>query len=633
MRRRQVSSLLLSCGVAGAVAALALSVPRQDLVAATAAPAMPAVVWQASEAVAARYAKREHAIPMRDGVRLHTAVYTPRSCVEGGAPILLTRTPYGVGPYGPEAFPRELGPSARFVEAGFIVAYQDVRGRYLSEGLWEEVRPHVPAAQLARGEATESTDAYDTIDWLLRHVSCHNGRVGMWGISYPGFYASAGMIEAHPALRAVSPQGPVTDYFLDDDSFHNGAFLLAHNFSFYVNFFPRGPEPRRPALESGFDFGTSDHYAFYLGLGSLTEGSRRFGLLANPYWMMNLEHTTYDAFWKARGIWRHFREIAPAVLTVGGWYDAENMHGALRTHAALREQSPATISHLVMGPWTHGGWARGRGDRVGALALGEPTAQYYRERIEYPFLARHLLGADAAPPLPLVSVFDTGRHIWHELEAWPAPGTREVAFFLAGGRRLATEPPAASGHYSYVSDPATPVPVVERPAAGMPDDYMARDQRFATSRDDVLVYVSEPLYDDLTVLGPVTVDFQVATSGTDSDFVVKLVDVHPGGADALQQLVRGEPFRGKFRESLERPVPFVPGRATRLTFALGDAAHTFRRGHRVMVHVQGSWFPLVDRNPQTFTHIPDAAPEQFVKATHTVFHGGATPSRISLRAR
>jgi len=619
-------------GVASALVAIALV--AVGLVGAGQAPR--AAQGRAAD-VRARFAKSEHAVPMRDGVRLHTAVYAPRTCVSGGAPILLTRTPYGVRPYGPDQYPQTLGPSARFADAGFIVVYQDVRGRHMSEGVWEEVRPHVPVAQLPSDQATESTDTYDTIAWLLREVACHNGRVGMWGISYPGFYASSGMVEGHPALRAVSPQGPVTDYFLNDDSFHFGAFLLAHNFSFYVDFFPRGPKPRRPQRDGGFEFGTDDHYAFYLRQGSLAEMSRRHGLTANPYWMMNLEHTTLDAFWKARGIWRHFRDVTPAVLAVGGWFDAENLHGALRTYDALRTQSPHTTAHLVMGPWTHGAWARGAGDRVGALAFDTETARYYRDRIEFPFFAHHLF--DAAPSdaeaLAPVTVFDTGRHAWLELDAWPAAGTRTVTFHLAPERALTAARPAQAGHHSYVSDPASPVPVVEGPDEGMPRDYMARDQRFAAARGDVLVYASAPLTEDLTVLGPIGVDLQVATTGTDSDFVVKVIDVHPGkdGAPGLQQLVRGEPFRGKFRESLERPVPFVPGKPTRIAFSLGDAAHTFRRGHRVMLHVQGSWFPLVDRNPQTFTHIPEASPGQFVKATHTIFHGGDTPSRLTLQVR
>lgn len=571
-----------------------------------------------------RYVKHEHMVPMRDGTRLHTTVYVPRTCVDAGAPIMLTRTPYGVAPYGADAYRNNLGPSNRFEEAGFIFVYQDVRGRFLSEGIWEEVRPHVPAAQLQPGQATESSDAYDTIEWLLQHVPCHNGRVGMWGISYPGFYASSGMVEAHPALRAVSPQGPVTDYFLNDDSFHNGAFLLAHNFGFYVNFFPRGPTPAPPRSDRAtFDFGTDDHYAFYLGLGPLGAASRRHGLDANPYWMANLEHTTYDAYWKARGIWRHFHDIAPAVLTVGGWYDAENLHGALRTYAALRDTSPTTEAVLVMGPWTHGDWSHGPGDRVGALEFGSATAAYYRDEIEFPFFARHLTGA-SGDPLPAVSVFDTGRHVWHELPDWPATNMHDVTFHLAPGGALTRTPPAGAGRDTYVSDPLSPVPLVVRPDDGMPGDYMARDQRFAAARDDVRVYVSEPLEDDMTVLGAVRVDLQVATSGTDSDFVVKLIDVHPDEPRPLQQLVRGEPFRGRFRESLERPVPFEPDVPTRLAFTLGEVAHTFRRGHRVMLHVQGSWFPLVDLNPQTFTHIPDATPEQFVKATHTIYHGAST---------
>ncbi len=578
----------------------------------------------------ATHAKSEHMVPMRDGVRLHTAVYAPRTCPPGGAPILLQRTPYSVAPYGADAYPATLGPSPRFQHEGFIVAYQDVRGRYLSEGVWEEVRPHNPAK--GGTDTDESSDAYDTIDWLVTHVPCNNGRVGMWGISYPGFYALAALIDAHPALKAVSPQGPVTDYYLNDDSYHNGAFMLAHNFSFYVDFPPRGPRPSLPQAGRDFEYGTRDGYRFYLAAGSLMEMSRKYGLIDNPYWMMNLEHTTYDDFWKARSIWRHFRNVTPAVLVVGGWFDAEDLAGPLRAFRTLREQSPATTSHLVMGPWTHGGWSRGEGGQVGQVRFAQPTATHYRERIEYPFFARHLKGA-AVPPVPGVSAFETGSNRWLTSESWPPAGEPRRYYLAPGGTLGTTAPTGDEGHDEYVSDPANPVPAVEGPAIGMPRDYMASDQRFAAARQDVLVYRSAVLTEDVTVRGPIGVSLHVSTSGTDADFVVKVIDEYGAGHPqaGMQQLVRGEPFRGKFRKSLEAPVPFEPNVPDEIRFDLPDVAHTFRRGHRIVVHVQSSWLPIFDRNPQTFTDIPTAKPEQFVKATQRVYRSATRPSHITVR--
>lgn len=624
---RSAPSVALALCVATACAGLGTQ--------ATPHPQLPATAATANaRSVRATYSKREHAVPMRDGVRLHTAVYAPRECAPGGHPIMLQRTPYGVAPYGKDAYRRSLGPSRLFQDDGFIFVYQDVRGRYMSEGIWEEVRPHVPASMRSAGETNESTDTWDTVDWLLRHVPCHNGRVGIWGISYPGFYASSSMIEAHPAVRAVSPQGPVTDYYLNDDSFHNGAFLLAHNFGFYVDFPPRGPEPSLPRATRRFAYGTSDSYAFYLGLGSLRDASLKHRLTGNPYWMMNLQHTTYDAFWQARSLWRHFRNVGPAVLTVGGWYDAENLWGALRTYGALRDQSPGTTSHLVMGPWTHGSWAGGPGTRVGRLDFGQDTATFYREQIEFPFFAERLKDRQR-PPIAGASIFETGSNRWRSFTTWPPRDVAARRFYLAADGTLTTTAPDEPGEDAFESDPARPVPLVGGTFVdGMPADYMAADQRFAAGRDDVLVYVSAPLDTDLTVLGAVDVDLHVSTSGTDADVVVKLIDVHPDhaspGMAGFQQMVRGEPFRGKFRESFERPVPFVPNEPARIAFTLGEVAHTFRRGHRVMLHVQGSWFPLIDRNPQTFTHIPDAGPEQFVKATHRVYRGGSRASSVVL---
>ncbi|MCM2254084.1 MAG: CocE/NonD family hydrolase [Vicinamibacteria bacterium] len=593
------------------------------------------------------YTKYEHRVAMRDGTRLFTSLYVPKTC-DAPHPILLNRTPYSVGPYGVDQYRESLGPSEPFARAGFVVVYQDVRGRYMSEGTWTEVRPHV-ATRASPQDTDESTDTWDTIDWLVEHVPCNNGRVGMWGISYPGFYVSAGMIDAHPALKAVSPQAPVTDYYLGDDSFHNGAFMLAANFGFYTFFKPRPDEPRPPQDSLRFDYGTPSGYEFFLAMGPLWSGAEKHGLLDNVYYRNNLEHTSYDLFWRARSIWRHFRNLPPAVLAVGGWFDAEDLMGPLRTYRTIRAQSPAVANHLVMGPWTHGSWSRSEGNRVGNLDFGQPTAVWYREQVEWPFFKAHLVDAKPAP-VAKATMFETGTNRWRQFDAWPPAAAEARSFYLREGGRLSPEAPGpAEAFDEYVSDPSRPVPYVGHVQIGMQGDYMTEDQRFAATRPDVLVYQTEVLDEDLTVLGPIGVTLHVSTSGTDSDFVVKVIDVYPGdlptpewkGKDeprpanyvrlgGYQQLVRGEPFRGKFRRSFEQPEPFTPGQPDLIRFDLPDVAHTFRRGHRLMVQVQSSWFPLVDRNPQTFGDIPRAKPEDFRPATQRVFRSAARPSSITV---
>jgi putative CocE/NonD family hydrolase len=589
------------------------------------------------------YTKYEHMIPMRDGVKLFTSVYVPKEC-SSPKPIIMQRTPYSVAPYGIDNYRTTVGPSDHFLKAGIIAVYQDVRGRYLSEGQWVEVRPHNP--RKAGTAIDESSDTWDTIDWLVKHVPCNNGRVGMWGISYPGFYVSAGMIDAHPALKAVSPQAPVTDYFLGDDSFHNGAFMLAANFGFYTSFRPQ-PVPTRPMPSAPFDYGTPNGYEFYLKMGPLLAGAAQYGVAENPYYRINLDHTSYDAFWQARSIWKHFTGIAPAVLTVGGWFDAEDLAGPLKTYRTLRTESPQTRNHLVMGPWTHGSWARGDGRTVGNLDFGQEVSTWYREHVEYPFFMRHLTDGDT-PALPAATMFETGTNRWRRFDVWPPQGVPQTLYFGAAGALAAVAPKEADAFDQYVSDPNRPVPYVGHVQMGMQRDYMTEDQRFAATRPDVLVYQTPPLDEDLTVFGPIGVDLHVSTSGTDADFVVKVIDVFPSDyptpewkgpqpepanrvrMGGYQQLVRGEPFRGKFRKSFETPTPFVPNQPDRIRFELPDVAHTFRRGHRVMVQVQSSWFPLTDRNPQTFIDIPKARPEDFVTATQRVYRSAARPSSITL---
>lgn len=594
--------------------------------------------------VRAAYTKYEHMIPMRDGVKLFTSVYVPKTCATP-QPMIMQRTPYSVAPYGIDVYRTTIGPSDHFLKEGVIGVYQDVRGRYLSGGEWVEVRPHNP--KKGPKDIDESSDTWDTIDWLVTHVPCNNGRVGMWGISYPGFYVSAGMIDAHPALKAASPQAPVTDYFMGDDSFHNGAFMLAANFGFYTNF-PVRRAPERPQARPPFDYGTPSGYDFYLRMGPLYPGAARLGLAENPYYRSNLDHTSYDDYWKARAIWRHFKDIAPAVLTVGGWFDAEDINGPLLTHKTLTADSAATKHHLVMGPWTHGSWARGDGRVVGNLDFGADVSAWYREHVEFPFFMQYLKDK-AIAPLAVATMFETGTNRWRTFAAWPPASTAQTMYLQASGGLSATAPAEAEAFDQYLSDPNKPVPYVGHVQMGMQRDYMTEDQRFAATRTDVLVYQTPVLDDDLTVLGPIGVDLHVSTSGTDSDFVVKVIDVFPSDyptpdwkgpqpepanrvrMGGYQQLVRGEPFRGKFRQSFEKPVPFVPNQPDRIRFDLPDVAHTFRRGHRLMVQIQSSWFPLTDRNPQVFGDIPKTRPEDFQIATQRVYRSTARPSAITLR--
>jgi len=474
-------------------------------------------------------------------------------------------------------------------------------------------------------------------------VPCNNGRVGMWGISYPGFYVSAGMIDAHPALKAASPQAPVTDYFMGDDSFHNGAFMLAANFGFYTSFRPQ-PVPTRPMPPAPFDYGSPNGYEFYLKMGPLLAGAAQYGVAENPYYRINLDHTSYDAFWQARSIWKHFKGITPAVLTVGGWFDAEDLAGPLKTYRTLRAESPQTRHHLVMGPWTHGSWARGDGRVVGNLDFGQEASAWYREHVEFPFFMRHLTDADG-PVIPSATMFETGTDRWRRFDAWPPKSTVERTLHLHRGGGLSFEATAADdGAFDeYVSDPDKPVPFTLEVTTDYPRSYPVHDQRFAAARPDVLVYETGPLESDVTFAGPMEVTLNVSTTGTDSDWVVKLVDVygpdHPepqpnpahlemGG---YQQLVRGDVFRGKFRRSFEKPEPFTPGKAETIRFTMPDVLHTFRTGHRIMVQVQSTWFPLVDRNPQTFVNIPTATAADYRKATQRVHLGAKQGTSIAVR--
>lgn len=597
--------------------------------------------------VKAHYTKYEYRIPMRDGKKLFTSVYIPKDTSQS-YPILIDRTPYSVSPYGEDLYKKQIGPSDEFEKAGYIIVYQDVRGRYMSEGDFVEMRPHIDIKKSPK-DVDDSSDMYDTIEFLLKHVPDNNGKVGIWGISYPGFYTSASIIDSHPALKAASPQAPMTDLFFTDDAYHGGAFMLAANFGFYASFKPMAEPAPPPKTPVPFDFGTPDGYTFYLQAGSISALNKRYLKDANPLFTDQMAHTTYDEYWNARDLSRHMKNVKCAVMTVGGWFDAEDLSGPFKTFHAIDKFNPGTANSLVVGPWVHGGWARTEGDLLGDVHFGAKTAEFFRAKIQFPFFEYYLKGKGS--PLPKAWVFETGTNVWRQYDAWPPSQAATKTLYLHAGGKLSFEPPAESeGSDEYVSDPAHPVPFINYIATAVPQRYMTDDQRFAARRPDVLSYETDPLEEDITIAGPVSPKLKISSTGTDSDFVVKLIDVYPGDypdnetvdpskrvtgpppvrMGGYQQLLRGEPMRAKFRKSWEKPSPLEPGRVTDLDFTMPDVDHTFRKGHRIMVQIQSSWFPLVDRNPQTFTDIPNARPEDFKPATEQVFHKKGAASGVEV---
>lgn len=586
----------------------------------------------------ADYTKTEAMIPMRDGVKLYTAIYAPKDASQTW-PILLTRTPYGSGPYG-TAMPARMGPTEEFSRRGYVFVVQDVRGRYMSEGTHIFSPPHNPSKK--GSDHDESSDTYDTVEWLLKNVPNHNGKVGVWGISQPGFYATNSLLSGHPAIKAVSPQAPVTDRFKGDDDHHNGAFFLAQRWNFLNGFGAPRPKPAE-RTEPTFRAPISDLYSFFLNLGSLANGEKYFQK-KNQFWTQIMAHGTYDGFWKPRGMEQHLKNLeGPAVLVVGGWFDQENLFGALRTYRAIASQSPKTKAHLLMGPWTHGSWsgAPNGGERLGAIEFGRPTNEMYQNQIIFPFF-EHYLRDGADPKLATATVFESGANEWRTFDQWP-PKVVPTAFFLRPKGRLSRSPETAASE-TYVSDPRRPVPFTNEVAGSVRATFMVENQRFAWNRSDVMSYEIGPFDKDVSLAGPITADLSVTTNATDADFIVKVIDVYPDDAPdnirttpltrmaGYQMLVRAEVMRGKFRNSLEKPMPFVPGKKARVTFGLNDVFHTIKKGHRLMVQVQSSWFPLVDLNPQTFTDIYKARATDFKPATIRV-HYGPNESKIRLPIR
>ena len=589
----------------------------------------------------ANYTKFEYEVPMRDGIKLFTVVYVPK---ESGKtyPFLIHRTPYGVGPYGVDNPNDRIANWAAYLKSGYILVNQDVRGRMKSEGKFIDMRPHNPKKK--DKEIDESSDTYDTIDWLLKNIEGHNGKAGLFGISYPGFYAACGMIDAHPALKAVSPQAPVMDMFDGDDWRHNGALLLAHNFGFEQVFNKMTPKLYSRPGSTDFDYGTADGYQFFLDMGPLANADVKHFKGTSPYWLDSLKHGNYDDFCKSRDLRPHVNKVKPAVLTVGGWYDAEDLAGTLHCYQRVAATSPDCPQNvLVMGPWVHGGWSRGDGDGLGPVKFHAKTSEFYRKEVEFPFFEQHLKGGMSAKLPKAALMFETGTNRWRRFDTWPPKDAEKVTFYLGAEQTLSNTKSKTDLFDEYVSDPAKPVPYVEKTVVTMDKEYMTADQRFAARRPDVLTYQSPVLTGDVNVAGPIEVELHVSTTGTDADWVVKIIDVYPNDYPDLdpnptgvklggyQQLVRGEPLRGKYRNSLTTPEPFEPGKPAKVKFTLPDVSHSFRTGHRIMVQVQSSWFPFIDRNPQTFCDISTAKPSDFVKATQKVYHSEDRSSGITFR--
>jgi uncharacterized protein len=591
--------------------------------------------------VKANYVKSEHQILMRDGVKLFTSVYTPRDESQK-YPIMLIRTPYGIAPYGPDEYKESIGPSVQFSKEGFIFVYQDVRGRYMSEGTFAMMTPYKPNKN-STPDVDESTDTYDTIEWLLKNVPNNNGRVGMWGISFPGFYVAAGIMQAHPAIKAASPQAPMADTFAGDDFHHNGALFLPHAFNFLASF-GRPRQGLTTTAAPAFEHGTPDGYRFFLEMGPLPNANKKYFKNEIPIWNEYMKHGTYDEYWKAQNVLQHLKNITPATMVVGGWFDSEDLYGPLHIYKTIEKENPSARNTLVMGPWFHGGWARSEGDELGNIRFGSKTSLYYRDNVELPFF-NYYLKDKGELKLPEALVFETGRNTWRSFDQWPPKNVKEKALFLHSNNKLSFEPVINESNDSfdeYISDPNKPVPFTSEVRNSMGREFMVEDQRFAWARPDVLSYESDALAEDVTIVGPTTANLHVSTTGTDSDWIVKLIDVYPGNAPdnnpnpanvhmgGFQMMVRGEVMRGKFIKSLEKPVPMTPGKVTDVDFELRDICHTFQKGHKIMVQIQSTWFPLVDRNPQKFVDIYNATEADFQKATQRVYRSREFASHLKV---
>ncbi|MFN8356537.1 MAG: CocE/NonD family hydrolase [Spirosomataceae bacterium] len=597
------------------------------------------------------YQKYEFKVPMRDGVKLHTAVYVPKDASESNKyPFVMERTCYNVAPYGPESYATSLGPSGLGTREKYIFVEQDVRGRWMSEGTWTNVTPQIPN-KTKPTDIDESTDTYDTIEWLLKNVPFNNGKVGQHGISYPGFYTAAGALSGHPALKASSPQAPVSDFFFEDFH-HNGAFTQGYIMTFPVFGVQKTTNTSLPWYGGQMiKPSTQDGYQFNMEIGPLKNADKYYK--DNFFWQEHKDHPNYDDFWKKRGLVQHFKNIKPAVMLVGGWYDAEDLYGPLNLFKA-NEKSGGWYNTLVMGPFGHGRWSRETGKTMhSSVYFGDSIATFYQKNIEAEFFRHFLKGpGDGKTGLPKAYLFDTGKKEWRKFDAWPAKSAQNLTFYLEENGKLSEAKPAKVAYSEYISDPLKPVPGSENLQEMInftPFNYMSEDQRFAARRTDVLVFQTDVLTEDVTLGGEIMAKLKVSTTGTDADFVVKLVDVYPERIESdpilaenqrlvsgkgiamsnYHQMVRSEIMRARFRNSFEKPEPFVPNKVTDVNFRLQDVLHTFKKGHRIQIQVQSSMFPIFDRNPQKYVpNIYLADEKDFQKATHKVFNMSAIEVQV-----
>jgi hypothetical protein len=581
-------------------------------------------------------------IPTRDGVRLHTLVYAPKDQT-APLPFIVVRTPYGIDGSGPRNF---RGYLKELAAEGYIFVLQDIRGRYRSEGRFVMNRPlHDPKDPTG---VDESTDTWDTVEWLVHNVPRNSGRVGVLGISYPGWLAAMAGINPHPAVRAISPQAPMTDAWIGDDFFHNGAFRLSYGFE-YAATMELSSDRSVPVPISRYDT-----YDWYLSQGPLSSLTRMLGTRV-PTWTDFATHPTYDQVWRARALTTYLTRLSVPTLTVGGWWDQEDFFGALETYRTLERLDTAGINYLVMGPWNHGGWSRMVGDSLGRIAFGDSTSAWFRARVQAPWFAWWL--KDKGPlDLPEALLFEVGFNQWRRFDHWPPKDvTPRKLYFRAEGKLSFDGPPAppappatsASPAWfdQYVSDPAHPVPYRRRPIQLTYDPrgsdwytWLVEDQRLVDGRPDVLSWQTDPLEADLSIAGDVVGRLFATTTGQDADWVVKLIDVYPdsvAGSDprmgGYQLMVSSEILRARYRKSFSHPEPLVPGRVTPITVGLHQQSYCFRRGHRIMVQVQSSWFPLYDRNPQTWVaNIFEAKPGDFRAQTHRIWRSARYPSHVEI---
>ncbi|MEQ8220505.1 MAG: CocE/NonD family hydrolase [Arenibacter sp.] len=574
------------------------------------------------------YNKKEVTIPMRDGIKLHTTIYSPKDTSKK-YPILMSRTPYSSRPYGSNQYKALISPNRKMMKEGNIVVYQDVRGRWNSEGVYDNMRPYIPNKK--EGEVDEASDTYDTIEWLINNVDNHNGNVGVWGISYPGFYATYSLLDAHPALKAVSPQAPIGDFFFDDFH-HNGAYLLSYWRATAVF----GYMKDQPTTEEWYSFpelGTEDQYQFFLDAGPLSNLDQYYKE-DNVFWQQLKEHPNYDEFWQERGIIQHLENIKPAVLTVGGWFDAEDLYGPLNTYGHI-EKNSSNYNTIVMGPWSHGDWSKEtKRQAIGNVYFGDDISKFYQENIETRFFNHFLKGEGASSNLPEAYVFDTGTKEWKTFDTWPPKNTSKETYSLQRNERLGQNANREYSFQEFISDPKKPVPYSEDiKMVFTPRKFMTDDQRFAARRPDVLIFETEPLSEPITLAGDIMAKLSVSTTGTDADWIVKVIDVYPADHKDYQetqaylkmgnyhQMVRSEVMRGRFRNDFSKPEPFVPEEVAQLDIQLQDVFHTFKKGHKIQVQVQSTMFPYIDINPQTYVeNIFQAKPEDFKKQTHRVYN-------------